>query len=294
MRELTTTEQELIDQLVAFWCDESRGLSEEFYRALAALGRQNRDATSVFRLLTDEVFNLRTPGRAKSYRQEFSSEEAYRSRLMMRVETTLSLVPKPVAASEPPAYMRNVRADIAEYWDTGNLPPNLESSIRDYFNEPAGLKEFWYHVFEQITKHGRSAYNMKALGYEDSQFGFRKYLLAATQAAIDSTAATEKAILAGYVTPDEATREKALVEFEALGKRMQVANSRAELVQLSRRRAKVAHFTGREFVYHTRCWKCNARISHDIHARCRTCHRYICGSEHCGACECTWQDEHPW
>jgi hypothetical protein len=76
----------------------------------------------------------------------------------------------------------------------------------------------------------------------------------------------------------------ARAEFDALGKQMAKATSRAELIELGRKRADLALHTCDSYDYENVCWCCGGRISSGIHAQCKFCKYFICGS--CGSCLC--------
>lgn len=82
----------------------------------------------------------------------------------------------------------------------------------------------------------------------------------------------------------EENERRAKANFDALGHEMANATTRAELVELGRKRADLAPHTGVIYVYKNHCWKCKAHISSAIHARCPGCKFYICSS--CGSCLC--------
>src|ERR1051326_8700277 len=86
-----------------------------------------------------------------------------------------------------------------------------------------------------------------------------------------------------YRREHEENERRARADFYALGKEMANATTRAELVELGRRRAELAPYTGVSYVYTNHCWKCKGPISSAIHARCSSCGWYICT---CGACGC--------
>jgi len=77
---------------------------------------------------------------------------------------------------------------------------------------------------------------------------------------------------------------RARADFDALGKEMAEAATRAELVELGRRRADLAPHTGVSYVYENHCWNCKKQISSAIDAQCSVCRFYICSS--CGSCFC--------
>jgi hypothetical protein len=83
---------------------------------------------------------------------------------------------------------------------------------------------------------------------------------------------------------------RARAEFDALGKEMAKATTRAELVDLERKRADLAQLTGDSYKYETVCWGCGGRISSGINARCRDCGWYICSN--CDACGCGYHKYH--
>lgn len=77
-------------------------------------------------------------------------------------------------------------------------------------------------------------------------------------------------------------KKKARAEFDALGKEMAKATTHAKLVELGRKRVKLAPYTGFSYVYENHCWQCHTHISSKIHARCPECRWYICSS--CSSC----------
>jgi len=82
----------------------------------------------------------------------------------------------------------------------------------------------------------------------------------------------------------EGDERRARADFDALGKQMAKATTRAELVKLGQKRADLAPLTGVSYVYKNHCWKCPNSISSDVHAQCPICTYYICSS--CGSCLC--------
>ncbi len=82
----------------------------------------------------------------------------------------------------------------------------------------------------------------------------------------------------------EENERKARADFDALGKEMVKATTRAELVELGRKRADLAAYTGVSYVYENHCWNCKKQISSAIDAQCSDCRFYICSS--CGSCFC--------
>jgi len=87
-----------------------------------------------------------------------------------------------------------------------------------------------------------------------------------------------------------ANQEQARADFDALGKEMAKATSRAELVKLGRKRADLAQYIGvSSGDYESHCWRsCPSRISSAVHARCPACGWYICNN--CSSCspDCNW------
>ena len=56
----------------------------------------------------------------------------------------------------------------------------------------------------------------------------------------------------------------------------------AEPVELGRKRAELAPYSGSKYPYQNVCWYCHNSISSAIHARCPDCSWYICSN--CGSC----------
>ena len=81
-----------------------------------------------------------------------------------------------------------------------------------------------------------------------------------------------------------ANRERARADFDALGEEMAKATTRAELVELGRRREDLATYTGNSYTYENVCWCCGGRISSAIHARCPVCRWFMCSKR--GSCGC--------
>ena len=81
---------------------------------------------------------------------------------------------------------------------------------------------------------------------------------------------------------DEYAR-KVRAEFDALGKQIAKATTRAELVKLGRRREDLAPYIGIKHPYESHCWNCPSRISSTIHVRCKVCRWFIC--YRCGSCK---------
>src|SRR5207253_5994474 len=82
----------------------------------------------------------------------------------------------------------------------------------------------------------------------------------------------------------EEYKKRARANFDALGKEMANATTRAERVELGRNRAALAPYTGVSYVYENHCWNCKQPISSAINAQCLGCGFYICSS--CGSCFC--------
>ena len=82
----------------------------------------------------------------------------------------------------------------------------------------------------------------------------------------------------------EEHEKRAKADFDALGKEMANAATRAERVELGRKRAALAPYTGVSYVYENHCWNCKKQISSAINAQCSGCGFYICSS--CGSCFC--------
>lgn len=77
---------------------------------------------------------------------------------------------------------------------------------------------------------------------------------------------------------------QARADFDALGKEMAKATTRAERVELGRKRADLAPYTGFHHDYESHCWNCKMHISSAIHAQCPDCTYYICSN--CNSCLC--------
>lgn len=178
---------------------------------------------------------------------------------------------------EIPFEERRVIGELVEFWQTHYAPRDLVKHIDRLFDSwGSGIgASFFQQVYEDLRTAKRSDYAT----FSASQF--KRFLEveysqpAQTHAErLDRTKAKER----------EEHERRARADFDALGKEMAQATTRAELVTLGRKRAYLAPHTGVSYVYENHCWRCKEHISSAIHAQCPSCRFYICSS--CGACLC--------
>ena len=179
---------------------------------------------------------------------------------------------------EIPFEERRVIHALVIFWQTRNEHPDLVRSYPDLLRLidrcSMGTSFFW-QVYHDLCSDRRSEYTAS------SASEFQRFLEAEyrqpTRAYADRRAQAK-------AEEREEYEKRARANFVALGKEMVKATTRAELIELGRKRADLAPHTGISYVYENHCWNCKTHISSAIHARCPKCKLYICGS--CGSCFC--------
>lgn len=204
---------------------------------------------------------------------------------------------------------RRVIDELAQLWQTHYEPHDLITHIdRLYGTWGSGVgASFFRKVYEELRTDKLSNYAVFSAS-EFKQFLESEYSQQARAYAKEQAQAQEKAeaerraqakaeaerraqakieaerqALAEAKERQENER-RARAEFEALGKEMERATNRAELVELGRKRTDLARHTNISYVYQAPCWNCGTHISSAIHAQCPVCLYYICGS--CSRCFC--------
>jgi len=213
------------------------------------------------------------------------------------------------ALDKIPFEERRVIDELVQFWQTGYEPHDLVIHIdRICGSWGSGIgTSFFRQVYKELRTGERSKYAAFS-AIEFKQFLEAEYSqqariyakrLAQAQAEAEAErqaqakAEAERRVAEAKRRAEEAKRQarareeyerKARAEFDDLGKEMAKATTRAELVELGRKRADLAPHTGASYVYENYCWNCAAHISSAIHAQCPVCEFYICGS--CGSCLC--------
>lgn len=155
--------------------------------------------------------------------------------------------------------------ELIVFWQTGKKPRDLVIHI-DPWNTSSERRigtSFFWQVYEDLLTDKRSKY----AAFSASEF---KQFLEIEYRRLDQA--------------NEEYERRARSDFDALGKEMEKATTRAELAEIGRKRADLAPHTGVSYMYTTHCWKCKKHISPAIHAQCSACRFYICSS--CGSCFC--------
>lgn len=177
--------------------------------------------------------------------------------------------------------------ELVEFWQNHYAPRDLITHLdRLSGSWGSGIgASFFQKVYEDLRNNQRSKY------YASSVFKFKQLLEAEYRQLVNPNAerqaqemVEERERYQRRALAHEEYVRKAKADFDALGKKMAKATSRAELVELGRKRHDLAQHTGDSYDYENVCWCCHGRISSGIHAQCKVCKFYICGS--CGSCLC--------
>ena len=157
---------------------------------------------------------------------------------------------------------------------------------------------FFRQVYEDLRTDKRSKYAASST-YEFKQFLKAEYRLRAKAETERRSQAQAKADAERLAQTQSKAKEReefkrrARADFDALGREIANTTVREELVELGRKRAYLAQYTGDSYVYENVCWCCHSDISSAIHARCSVCGWYMCsirGSCSPG-CNSTYQDK---
>lgn len=209
--------------------------------------------------------------------------------------------------NEIPFEERRIIRELVELWQTHHEPRGLATHINrlpTYTAWGSGIgTSFFRQVYKDLCNDRRSSY-IASSASEFERFLEAEYQQRAQKHAEPQAQAKAQAERLAQVEKEQAERlAQAQVEkeqaqararaiFDALGKEMEKATTHAERVELGRKRDVLAPATGVFYVYESHCWKCKARISEAIHARCPDCGYYICGS--CCSCLCGYTNERLW
>ncbi len=197
--------------------------------------------------------------------------------------------------------------ELVEFWRTHNEPPDLFDHARSTLRQGCNsLTFFFLTVRSDLRTDKRNQYTAS------SALEFRQFLEVECRRLYQPCAERQKAEAQGKEKEREERKRRfhdrfneawkamgkekereerkrrAREDFDALEIVMAKATTRAELVELGRKRAELVPYTGSKYVYENVCWCCHSRISSAIHARCPDCRWYICSS--CGSCsrDCGW------
>ena len=160
--------------------------------------------------------------------------------------------------------------ELVELWQTpSNEPRDLVAHINGLsgpWGSGLGARFVW-QVYENLRTGKRNRYSISTASE------FKRFLEAKYS---QHTQAPAK--------PSECKEDewRAKADFDDLGREMAKAPTRAELIELGRKREKLAPYTGSKHYYENVCWCCHSDISSTIHARCPDCRWYICSN--CGSC----------
>ena len=184
---------------------------------------------------------------------------------------------------------RRVIDELVGLWQTRYEPRDLVTHI-DRLSGTWGSgigASFFRQVYEDLRTDKRSKYAAffasEFKRFLEAEYSQRAQTHAERQAQAQAKANAERQAQAKAEEREEYER-RARADFDALGKEMAKATTRAELVELGRKRADLAPHTGVSYVYTNHCWKCKEHISSAIHAQCSGCRFYICSS--CDSCLC--------
>jgi hypothetical protein len=214
---------------------------------------------------------------------------------------------------QPPNEEQLVIDELVGFWQTSSEPRDLTAHIRGTWKPGcASVTSFFAKVRDDLRTDKHSEYAAS------SAFEFRQFLeaeyrrlyqpYAERQAEAQAKAEAERQAQmkaaaerqaqwkaaaerqAEAQAKAEAEREenerRARAVFDAIGKEMAKATTRAELVELGRKRAYLAPYIGIPYPYgdyENHCWNCERRVSSAIQARCPVCRWYICSS--CDSCD---------
>ncbi len=166
---------------------------------------------------------------------------------------------------------------LVEFWRTRLESSDLITHIDRVSWGNSTAARFFRHVYEDLRADERSYYPVS------SAREFKRFLEVEYRLLPEPTAEERKEYERKTREEREENARKTRADFDALGKEIAKATSRAELVELGRKREKLAPYTGSEYPYQNICWCCHNGISSAIHARCPYYRWYICGN--CGSCE---------
>lgn len=165
---------------------------------------------------------------------------------------------------------RHVIDELVEFWQTRCEPRDLLTHIAGTLTSGGGeVTWFFAQVRQDLCSDKRSKY----AACSASEF---KQFLEDEYRRLDPANTQRQA--------QEERQKRARASFDALGKEMAKTATRAELVELGRKRANLAPHTGFSYAYINHCWNCKKPISSDINAQCPNCRFYICSS--CDSCFC--------
>lgn len=189
-----------------------------------------------------------------------------------------------------PSEARRVIDELVKFWQSSYEPHDLIIHIdrlTSTWGSGIGVT-FFRQVYNDLRTGKRSNYAaFSALEFKqflETEYSHQAQVHAEHQAIALTQAKAEAERLAQAKAEErEESERRARANFDALGKEMEKATTREELVELGRKRAALAQFTGRHFVYKNHCWQCGGPISSEVHAWCPSCTFYICT---CGTCLC--------
>lgn len=186
--------------------------------------------------------------------------------------------------------------EFVDYWQTRHEPRDLATHI-DKLPSIFGqhrVRSFFRQVYEDLRTDKRGEYMAFSASefkrFLETTYSQQAQTPAERQAQVEAEAKRQAQAKANAERQAQAKKEReeyerwARADFDALGKEMAKATTRAELVELGRKRADLAPHTGISYVYENHCWNCKGHISSAIHAQCPVCKLYICSS--CGSCLC--------
>ena len=202
-----------------------------------------------------------------------------------------------------PFEVQRVIDELVDYWQTRREPRDLAIHI-DKLPSAWGhhrVRSFFRQIYEDLRTDQRSKYptffastleteySQRALTHDERQAQARAETERQIQAKAEAERQAKEKAKAEHraqtrTKKREESERRARADFDALGEEMAKATTRAELVELGRRRANLAPHTGFSYAYINHCWNCQKPISSDINAQCPKCRRYICSS--CDSCFC--------
>lgn len=188
--------------------------------------------------------------------------------------------------------------ELVGLWQTRYEPRDLLTHIRGTWKPGGGSVTMFFAQVRQDLRTDKHSEYAASSTFEFRQFleaEYRRLDQANTERQAEAQAKAEAERKAQAIAEEREEQERrarireehvrrARADFDALGNEMAKATTRAELVELGRKRADLAPYTGGSYVYENHCWKCHSDISSAIHARCRSCNWYICSL--CGSCNC--------
>lgn len=177
--------------------------------------------------------------------------------------------------------------ELVEFWQTNNEAQGLIDRIRSApFQGCLNLTFFFLSVRNDLRKDKPSRYYAASSASEFKQLLEDEYRIR-YQMFIDGKKVEAQAKVKAERQEREKTRiqeerqRRARAEFDALGRQMRQATSRADRVKLARKREELAQYTGDAYINDKWCWNCRHDISSAINAKCH-CGWYICG--YCDSC----------